>query len=158
MTIEPAPLELDEPALLALGTIAVQSARLEWALVGLHAACDKSKTHQQHLAVGQPATHGKAIKEHLEGNSWRGAKECITWADEAVRLLKRRGDLMHSGWVVGEDDGVLRSHHMRSGESRPFDQAELDDLVYRLGLHVALGGYQWLAAFLIAEGHEDWIP
>ena len=28
---------------------------------------------------------------------------------------------------------------MKTGEERPFDQAELDDLAHRLGLHAATG-------------------
>lgn len=141
---EPAPVPVGDDALRALGVIAIQSARLEWFLVGLHALCDKSKTHQEHLREGRAAEHGKAIIRLVEPySSVPPIKESIWWVNEAVRLLGKRGDLMHSGWVTDDADAVLQTFHMRTGERRPFDQAEMDDLAYRLGVHVASGPAHW---------------
>jgi hypothetical protein len=158
VAVEPASVALDEKALLALGLIAVQAARLEWFLVGLHAICDKSRTHEQHLKEGRPAEHAKAIAAFLEPHRAHGPiVETIWWADEAVRLLKQRGDLMHSGWVVN-DEGNVQSHHMRSGDRRDFSQVELDDLATRLGVHVAAGPAYWTFVILIVEDRLDLMP
>jgi hypothetical protein len=55
---------------------------------------------------------------------------------------------MHSAWVVDADPdsvhGSVMRRHMKTGNEFPFEQSELDDLVYRLGLHGAVG-YVYMA-------------
>lgn len=57
----PAPIALQDRALQALGVIAVQSARLEWALVGLHSILDDGKSHQEQMSEGRAKEHVKSM-------------------------------------------------------------------------------------------------
>lgn len=150
--VRPASLPLDDRALQTLGVIAVQSARVEWQLAGLHAVIDTSRGHVEHVRKGRPDEHVKAIRVYFKSNkSWAGSgatAETIWWAEEAQRLLYQRGNIMHSSWVIDAEEessaGRVTRRHMKTGEERPFDQAELDDLAYRLGLHAATG-YAYMA-------------
>ena len=152
---EPAPIPLNDHALQALGAIAVQSARLEWFLVGLHALLDESSLpHREYLREGRAKEHVKAIRRHLADADESGPlEETVRWAEEAARLLGLRGDVMHSSWVVNTG-GTLTTSHMRSGQERPFDQAELDDLALALGVHVAMAPAYWAFAVLWAEQRD----
>jgi hypothetical protein len=147
--IEPAPLPLDDEALRALGVIAVQSARVEWQLAGLRSVVDKSRSHVEHLRSGRAVEHVRAIRRYLETNeSWAGpdaTSETALWAEQAGRLYER-GNIMHSAWVIDGDTSLTR-RNMRTGDDHPFDQAILDELGHRLGLHAATGYiYMFLAA------------
>jgi RNA-splicing ligase RtcB len=58
--------------------------------------------------------------------------------------LRRRGNLLHSSWVVQTDEdgaavGEVTRRHMKTGDEHRVDQAELDHLGHRIGLHAATG-------------------
>ena len=152
----PAPIALKNRALQALGVIAVQSARLEWALVGLRSILDDGKSHQEQMSEGRAKEHVKAIRRHLTPFPDAGpVAETLRWAEDAQRLLTERGNVMHSGWVVDEATGMLESHHMRSGRRDPFSQAAIDSLAERLGIHVAVGPAYWAFAILAKDARRD---
>jgi hypothetical protein len=148
MTIVPnEPTALTDEALRLIGAIAVESARLEWQFAGLRSIVDPTITHID--ALGVP--HDRQVKEilgHLQAreNDIIGVPdEIIDWAKGALRLLKRRGDLMHSSWVLGEA-GAVESHHLRSGRKEPVDPAPLAEFVDELREYVRTGVALWLSA------------
>jgi hypothetical protein len=148
MTVVPEePTPLTDEALRLIGAIAVEAARLEWQLAGLRSVVDTSMTHEEALSV----PHDRQVKEirrHLEERRDEiiGVPEEITeWVSGALRLLKRRGDVMHSSWALGEA-GVVESHHLKSGKREPVIPEMLADFAAELRQHVQMGVVLWLSA------------
>lgn len=119
-----------KPYLPMLGALAVDSARIEWGLAGLLGIL---RNHGLSEPLDLPAD--RAVREirkavsvfrNPETDAWAGA--VIYWARKAKNLLKQRGDLMHSSWIVPSD--VDRDDLVRTGWLAASDAAPRTDVVY----------------------------
>jgi hypothetical protein len=126
-----------------IGELAVDSARLEWGLVVLYAILQPNTGFSEGFHIPQD----KLIKEIKRAvkrcGSWKelSGPELISWVVEASRLLKQRGEIMHSSWIVGtaSETGtseVYRTHH-RTQSPALYRLRELKSLVERQHAHMA---------------------
>ena len=131
--------ETDE-ALRLIGVIAVESARLEWGLAGLLSMTTLERDHVAALDVPHDRAAKEIVRAFRTRPSWLGdgaTNDLIRWTQNATKLLKRRGDLMHSTWITGENPGVgPQSSHLKSGRQEPVDVASLDSFATEVTGHV----------------------
>ena len=151
------------PYLALLGSVAVDSARLEWGLAGLYAMLAPGRSMPEALGLAHDRLARKIRRDVGEGVDEGGsvgstdetfAGAVVYWASTASALLARRGRLMHSEWIVGRGaEGAetnVYTHHNRSGKQ---DQRSVDEMTeFAEELHGHMSNYPavWAAAMLVA--------
>jgi len=148
------------PYLALLGSVAVDSARLEWGLAGLYAMLAPGRSMPEALGLAHDRLARKIRRDVGEGvdegasadETFAGA--VVYWASTASALLARRGRLMHSAWIVGRGAGGAEANvytqHNRSGKQ---DQRSVNEMTaFAQELHGHMSNYPavWAAAMLLA--------
>jgi hypothetical protein len=149
--------EQTNDALRSIGLIAVYAANLEVNLARLASFASDAIDYKAAIRLSnkqraQAVRAGLQNRRNLNGTAKRdlaGRHRAIEWADEAVRLLQRRGDLMHSEWIIARRISDRRaptellSHHLSSGRRSPVDPESLGLLAEQLGGHASRYNNIW---------------
>jgi hypothetical protein len=126
------------PYLPYVGAIAIDSARLEWGLAQLRSML----TNQPLEGILRKKNREQvdAIKEALQAASgtdrelWADA--ITSWATTAQDLLKKRGDLMHSWWILGDTPSpadLVRTGQLTEEQAQTVDPTDFVNVYsYRL--------------------------
>jgi hypothetical protein len=157
------PDERADEALRQIGLIAVYAAALERNLAAL-AANSNISLGMQHFLKMSNKQKLKTIQNHLterrdfarsERADASRRKRAVTWAEVAVELLRERGDLMHSEWIIARlvpdrrAPKHLLAHHLSSGTRTPVDLDKLTDLADRIAGHNTKFKHLWDVGSLI---------
>lgn len=149
MTVRrPSDERLDE-ALRNLGLIAIGAASLEANLARVAALSDDTIEYSAALRMPNKkkveiVKAGLRVRRNLGGTERRdaaGRLRAIRWAQGALELLRQRGDLMHSEWIISRrvsdhrEPRELLSHHLSSGHKTPIDPDELQILADQITAH-----------------------
>lgn len=152
--------DLHEPEILPylplLGSIAVDSARLEWGLAGLHALLAPGRGMSRSLGLTHDRLQRSILRDVGAGmndeDPFAGA--VAYWARTASELLHRRGKVMHSAWIVGQAaDGTgarVFTQHNRSGDKDQRSVQDLTAFARELNAHMSNFPATWAAAMLLA--------
>ena len=151
------------PYLALLGSVAVDSARLEWGLAGLYAMLAPSRSMSEALGLAHDRLARKIRRDVRDGVDERvsvGAIDetfagaVVYWASTASALLARRGRLMHSAWIVGQGaegaEATVYTQHNRSGEQNQRSVNEMTQFAEELHRHMSNYPAVWAAAMLLA--------
>lgn len=151
------------PYLALLGSVAVDSARLEWGLAGLYAMLAPGRSMPEALGLAHDRLARKIRRDVGEGvdegasvgstdETFAGA--VVYWASTASALLARRGRLMHSAWIVGRGaegaEANVYTHHNRSGKQDQRSVNEMTEFAEELHGHMSNYPAVWAAAMLVA--------
>ncbi|TCN34879.1 hypothetical protein EV644_118129 [Kribbella orskensis] len=131
------------PYLPYIGSIAVEAARIEWGLWQLAAMLTKQP--MKTILRWKSEKHVAEIKKALQAANVKGtdrepsADAITTWATTAQELLKRRGDLMHSWWILGDTptpDDLVRTGQLTEEQAQKADPTDYVNVYsYRLRSH-----------------------
>jgi len=137
--------DVDE-ALRQIGLIAIGAAAAEMNLARLASNASDGLTLEKALRLpnrekAKRVRTGLAIRRNMTGaekSDEARRRRAVTWADEAVELLRLRGNLMHSEWILARATPDRRAskqwlrRHLSTGDRSPVDASNLAVLAEKL--------------------------
>ncbi|TCC51276.1 hypothetical protein E0H75_14235 [Kribbella capetownensis] len=159
-----------------IGAVAVDSARIEWGLSQLVSMLTNTpladtlrmKTDQQVREIK------RSLRDAAEPDHQPWADAITDWATTAKDLLRKRGDLMHSRWIIGDvpsPDDLVRTGQLTPEQAQRIDPQDYvnvyssrlrgsdlpkkrsapDLAEFAQSLHQHMSGYRrmWLAAGIV---------
>jgi hypothetical protein len=154
-----------DEALRGIGLVAVEAAALELNLARLAWSADDAIELETALRLSnkkkvEAIKAGLQFRRNPAGSEKRdlaGRRRAIAWAEGALELLRQRGDLMYSEWIMARRISDLRApkewlaHHLSSGRRTPVDPEALGVLADQIASHRARFSNIWQFAMRAVE-------
>ena len=151
-----------QPYLPILGAVAVDAARIEWGLVGIRALLQPGRGFSEGFTIA----HDRLVRG-IRGDlrtldptmSAIWAPTILHWVTVASSLLRTRGELMHSAWIVGTDSSTgqltvyVRNH--RVAEAKRQSVPEFQALAERLHTHMDAYPAIWTACTMLVGASPE---
>jgi hypothetical protein len=109
-----------------IGAVAVDSARIEWGLSQLVSMLTNTPLADtlRMKTDGQVRVIKGSLRDIAEPDRQPSADAITDWATTANDLLRKRGDLMHSHWIIGDvpsPDDLVRTGQLTPEQAQKVD-------------------------------------